>query len=159
MQKIVIIFTALFALILGFFTFQSMRTDFKTVSGEAYSWSSLSDEWVIVNYFAEWCAPCLREVPELNAFYADLQRESAADVAFFAVNFDGITGNELKTIKLNYNMQFPLIDGDVILPQAVNPRGLPATFIFPPNGGDVITLYGEQTKEKLSAKLAALQGL
>ena len=25
--------------------------------------------WLIVNYWAEWCAPCRTEIPELNELY------------------------------------------------------------------------------------------
>lgn len=43
------------------------------------------DEWLFINYWAEWCKPCLEEIPELNAF----AREHAArelDVSGYARN-------------------------------------------------------------------------
>ena len=68
----------------GVFTYQHLQYDFETLEGRTYSWSTLKGQWVVVNYFAPWCAPCLREMPELAKFNASLP----SNTKLFAVNYD-----------------------------------------------------------------------
>ena len=42
-------------------------------------------QWLYVNYWAEWCAPCLEEIPELNAFH---RADNGAEV--LGINFDQV---------------------------------------------------------------------
>lgn len=135
----------------------SMRSDFSTLSGQSYSWQSLHDEIVVVNYFAEWCAPCLKEVPELNTFNEFVQQNDK--VSLFAVNFDNVNDEKLQGLKEKYNMQFNMVSG---LPEKAPfsmPKSLPATFIIGANGELIKELKGEQTAESLQAIVEGLQKL
>lgn len=131
--------------------------DFKTLDGHTYKWSELKGEWVVVNYFAEWCAPCLREVPELNRFYQYSQE--TPELRFFAISYDALESQQLSAIKSKYNMAFPLIlSGTEVMPNS-KPGQLPATFIISPEGQVSRRLLGEIDAGKLKSELTRLKRL
>lgn len=131
---------------------------FTTSDGQTHTWDELQGRWVIINYFAPWCAPCLREVPQLNAFY----RQNDERVQLFAINYDPATRQEVAALKQLHNMQFPVIVAtpDTRLPVSA-PPALPATYVINPQGQVSQRLLGEVTVERLNQALnsAGLQPL
>ena len=117
--------------------------------GSTESLASHRGRWVVVNYWAEWCAPCRHEIPELNA----LQAERAADVTIFGVNFDGITGEPLQALATKMDIRFALLRDDpgaaLGLPK---PEVLPTTVVIDPEGR-MSTLVGPQTRATLTVAL------
>jgi len=119
----------------------------KDIQGAKIPFSQLKGKWVMINYWSSWCQPCLDEVKTLNAFYKAHQGK----VALFAVNFDGLPLKEQKVLIKKAGIRFPSL--------ATNPRrqlgleelrGVPATFVFDPNGRLRKTLYGEQSMGSLN---------
>lgn len=150
---LIILFTT--AALAGFFTFKSLQSDFETLEGKTYSWKDLQGQWVVVNYFAPWCAPCLREMPELASFHQSLPD----DTQLFAVNYDPKTKTELIDMKKKYGIAVPVIisTSDTKLPM-VKPPYLPATFIVGPDGNIKDTIMGEVTASSLHQRLNELKG-
>lgn len=145
-QNLIILTVALASLALGILVYAHQRHDFRSVQGNVYHWDDLAEKTVIVNYFAEWCAPCLKEVPELNAFQMWTHRQP--NVEFFAVSYDALTTEELHRIIQQYDMQFPVVGdtGEHFLLE--KPQYLPATFILH-QGNTSKPLLGEQTVDTL----------
>lgn len=105
---------------------------------------------VFVNYWAEWCTPCRREIPALNEF----QDSHPAQVRVVGVNFDGVTGEALAVQEQQLGIRFPTLDRD---PRSqlglAPPQGLPETLVFNPGGELVLSLAGEQTLGTLQEAL------
>jgi thiol-disulfide isomerase/thioredoxin len=111
--------------------------------------------WLVINYWAQWCAPCRDEIPELNAF----AQQHGATTTVAAVNFDGITGDELQQQARALGIAFELMETDpASRGHWPRPEVLPTTLIVNPEGKLVRTLTGPQTAAALSQTLAAAQG-
>lgn len=146
---------ALLALLVGVLTQQNLKVDFTTLDGEGQRWRHSQGNWRVVNYFAEWCAPCLREMPELNRFYQQHNHE----IDIFAVSFDPLSKEQLVTLQQKYDIQFPIINKINTLPWGRPPNSLPTTYILDASGKVLKQLKGEQSAEKLIQTINLLKTL
>jgi thiol-disulfide isomerase/thioredoxin len=120
-----------------------------SAAGAALAAPGPRGEWVVINYWAEWCAPCIKEIPELNA----LDREYD-DVTVLGVNFDGAAGEELRLQVETLGVTFPTLDADPGESMGLDrPQVLPTTLVIDPQGVLVDTLVGPQTLASLTAAL------
>ncbi|MBR7888195.1 TlpA family protein disulfide reductase [Marinomonas sp. A79] len=124
---------------------------FEAVSGESYSWKS--EQWTLVNYFAEWCKPCLEELPELNTL------AQAGDVRVFGISYDRLPDEGTLDLIERYQIQFPVLKTASLenLPLTL-PAVLPTTYLLSPAGEIVDVLYGKVTIEGIDALLSKHQG-
>lgn len=113
--------------------------------------SEYKDKWMVINYWATWCKPCLMELPELNAFHAQYGNK----VAVLGVNFDGLPNTDIKHFADRLHLTFPLLSNFPGKKFGIDDiSSLPVTFIINPQGKLFKTLYGPQThKSLLSATL------
>ena len=98
--------------------------------------------WILVNYWAPWCAPCLEEIPEINHLAADLP---APLVAVVGVYFDATTNLKLKAQIKKYNITFNILDANTIDFPVPLPNMLPANFLISPLGKIHGPLLGPQS--------------
>tara|TARA_B100000767_G_scaffold272328_1_gene299747 strand:+ start:19 stop:468 length:450 start_codon:yes stop_codon:yes gene_type:complete len=114
---------------------------------------NLKGQWVMINYWADWCPPCLKEMPELVAFAS-----ANKDVQVFAFNFDQLDGEDL-----DYEINKFGVDITSILthPRDIwgieSPATLPATYFINPEGEIVQSLFRPQTQETLEDILRSLK--
>jgi thiol-disulfide isomerase/thioredoxin len=98
-------------------------------------------QWLVINYWAEWCKPCAEEIPELNALD---QRYSQVTVV--GVNYDGASGPALKQQEEKLGVEFGTLESDPAGTLGIpRPRVLPTTLILNPDGKLATTLVGPQT--------------
>ncbi len=124
----------------------SQEPDVVTDADNEFRWGDLGEKTVEVNYFAEWCAPCLRELPELNEF----NQHKAKDVELVGVSFDPMSNAELAELKQRHGIEFQL----ALMEPAPKfpfqrPQMLPATYVIKPDGSVKGPLMGEQDLESL----------
>ena len=108
----------------------------------------LQGKWVLLNYWADWCKPCYKEIPVFNQLYKNHHDK----VEILAINFDQMPQDKLlHYIKKNHIKYSVITDniGAVFGVRHVNT--LPATFVISPKGEIVKELYGEQTEADLLA--------
>jgi len=126
------------------------KPDYHTADGGSGRFAEIRGKWLVINYWADWCKPCIQEIPELNRF----NQQHADRVVMFAVNYDGLLGNELNEQIEKLHIKVPVLIED---PSAVlsykRPDALPTTLIFGPDGQLKKTLEGPQTITSLSAAI------
>ena len=123
------------------------QPDVLLADGQGARWSEWEGRWILINYWAEWCAPCRVEIPELNR----LHHEGAdRGVVVLGVNFDGVTGAALDRLIEALNIEFPVLLADPGLRwQQGRPAVLPSTLVIDPEGNLREVLIGPQTLESL----------
>jgi thiol-disulfide isomerase/thioredoxin len=117
------------------------------MAGKTHTLSQYKGKWVIVNYWATWCPPCLEEVPDLVAFYDSHKNK---DVMMFGVAFDYQSAKEVANYVDDMLMSYPIVLGDdQVTKQIGYSEVLPTTFIYNPSGKLVKTKRGLVTKQYL----------
>ena len=118
------------------------------IQGKVIPFSELQGKWVLINYWASWCQPCLDEIPELNRFYDSNKKDT---LALFAVNYDMLSDEMQQQMIQHYHIHYPALKKDPAGPLRLGDiRGVPVTFVFNPQGKLMKTLYGGQTAEHLT---------
>ena len=122
--------------------------DYRLVDGSSGKLDDFLGRWLIVNYWADWCPPCIKEMPELENFY-NANEDKALVLTY---NFDRLEGEELQSQIVRFGVNVPSILTDPgILFGWEAPPSLPATYIINPEGILIHTLIGPQTQESLEA--------
>ncbi len=131
------------------FLFGCSEPEFSFADGTQRSVSEYEDQWLLINYWAVWCKPCVEEIPELNAL------DAQADVKVLGFNFDREVGEALAKQSAKLGIAFALLGEDpATLFEQLPPKGLPATMVISPAGDFLYWLMGPQTQEGVKAKLA-----
>ena len=104
------------------------------------------NEWLVVNYWASWCKPCIKEIPELNKLH-----QSRKDITVVGVNYDGMSGEELAIESSKLGINFPNLSSDPSSAlETSRPIVLPTTMIVDKKLELRDKLIGPQTFESIS---------
>jgi thiol-disulfide isomerase/thioredoxin len=127
------------------------KPDLDVFDGKGVYLDDLRGKWIVFNYWADWCPPCIKEIPELN----NLQSNFSKDLRVFLINFDMLEGDELKQQLKKFNVQVDsLMTDPSIIYDWIIPENLPVTFIVNRKGELEFTLVGPQTEEEISKLLS-----
>ncbi|WP_455200746.1 TlpA family protein disulfide reductase [Kaarinaea lacus] len=109
--------------------------------------SEFRGKWVVLNYWATWCPPCLKEIPELVDFHDAHHKKDAVVVG---VDFEDIKLDELIEFTESYFMSYPILRTK---PSAKTPvgviSGLPTTYLISPKGEIVAKQSGPVTAKMI----------
>lgn len=119
------------------------------VTGEAIALSSFAGKPMVINLWASWCPPCVRELPLLSEVAAQ-----TPEVTFAFVN----QGDPVQTIAEFLRQQDIVLDVSVVdetwqTSTHYGAKGLPTTLFIDAQGRVVDTVVGEVSPESLAAHL------
>ena len=110
-------------------TYPALKVE--TLDGATFDLAAHRGQWVVVNYWATWCSPCLKEMPELSAL--DAMREH---VSVIGLAYEDNTPEAMRAFLEQHPVVYPVALVDVYNPPADfdTPRGLPLTYLIAPDG-------------------------
>jgi thiol-disulfide isomerase/thioredoxin len=125
------------------------------VDGKPHSLSDFRGKWVIVNYWATWCPPCLDEIPDLVEFH---EKHKDKDAVVLGINFEETDPERLHEFLDQHFMTYPVLSMDPVPVTPLGPvLGLPTTYIISPQGEPVARQEGPITGEAIEAFLERKQ--
>ena len=134
-----------------------LQLTLRTLDGGTFNLAAERGKWVILNQWATWCGPCLREMPEISAWV----KTHAAHVAALGMAYDGITAQEFARFMRRHSVSYPVVLIDLESPPAAmpEPEDLPSTYLVAPDGSVVKHFVGPIDGAKLDAAIAAARTL
>jgi peroxiredoxin len=117
------------------------------LEGQPRSLSEFRGKWVVVNYWATWCPPCLEEMSELEIFHSRYQDDHAV---VLAVNMEDISTEGLREFADSQFLSFPILRDRPRTHTALGSvPGLPTTYLVSPEGEPVARQVGPVTAIRL----------
>jgi len=117
------------------------------LDGSIQRLSDFKGNWVVVNYWATWCPPCVKEMPELQSFHDDYEKRGAMVIG---INTELIRKDRLLGFLDDYFITYPIFTSSPLLESPLgNIPGLPTTFIVSPQGNVVARQVGTVTREMI----------
>ncbi len=124
--------------------------DFKVTdtTGKTHTLSGYKGKWVLVNYWATWCPPCLEEIPDL----IDLHENKKNNLVVIGIAMDYRDPKQVTDFADGLLVTYPIVLGTAKVINQIGPvQGLPTTYLYNPEGKMVAQQVGAVTREAVES--------
>lgn len=122
--------------------------------GVTYPRDSLAGKVVLVNFWATWCRPCEKEIPDLSKVY---DKYKSRGVVFLGVLIDNPDNQQLLNFRSDHEMTYPIIRANRELMDSYNhPNAYPVTFVYDRSGKQIYSHLGAMRELELDSLLGTL---
>lgn len=128
--------------------------DFKLTdtNGKTHTLSGYKGKWVLVNYWATWCPPCLEEIPDLIALHENKKN----NLVVIGVAMDYRNAKQVTDFAEGLLIEYPIVLGTPQIVSQIGPlRGLPTTYLYNPEGKIVAQQVGLITRAAVESYIAS----
>ena len=117
------------------------------INGNKVNLKSYQGKWVVVNYWATWCPPCIVEMPELQSFHDEHVKK---DALVIGINTELIGKQQLQSFLEDYFITYPIFSSKPTQQSELGLiPGLPTTFLVTPEGEVVARQVGPVTRDMI----------
>jgi thiol-disulfide isomerase/thioredoxin len=100
---------------------------------------ALKGKTIFINMWATWCAPCVAEMPSINALYNKI--ENKEEIVFLMISYDKEMRSARGWVKRK-GFDFPVYQLTSVLPNMYETGVVPSTFVISPKGKIVLSKTG-----------------
>lgn len=115
------------------------------MQGKTHRLADYRGKWVLVNFWATWCPPCLSELPELSSLH---NAHKGKDLVVIGIAMESGSRTKVADFAQAHRISYPLVMGNSrIAAQIGDVEVLPTSYLYSPSGEQVSYQAGEVTRD------------
>jgi len=130
--------------------------ELRDTKGNIFTEKNTKGKYLVINFWASWCTPCLKEIPAFVEFY----KENSGHVEILGLDFEPVNIEVINEFVERFSINYPIILYSHINDTEFNKFGeivgMPTTIIYSPEGELLQTFMGEITVEDLNKYISPL---